>query len=135
MLITRCYHASILKVPKLNSRTFLLIIFLLILWEFHKCILITFRSPPSSLLRSTPSAYLPPLHALYFLRLTESNLCSPNALGYGFVSWNMVNLSTITLLKKTDSPLPSSSQLPIDPQLEPGLCVHLPPPSWDFCLA
>lgn len=67
---------------------------------------------------------------VYFHRPFDSNLCSPDALGYGAICWHgrLVNLWGITPLKKRESALPSSYQLPIGPWLGLGL-PGLPSPS------
>lgn len=58
-------------------------------------------------------------------------MCYSYTSGYRSIHWCIVHLPGATPLKKTNSPSPSSYQLPMAPELWLLLHVHLPSPCWD----
>lgn len=58
-------------------------------------------------------------------------MCYSYTSGYRSIHWCIVHLPGATPLKKTNSPSPSSYQLPMATELWLLLHVHLPSPCWD----
>lgn len=74
--------------------------------------------------RSSHTYILTQLYPLPPLVYQVQFIC-PNTLGCEPVSGTWLIYQGVTLLKKTESPSPRSSQLPIAPKLGVELCAHL----------
>lgn len=105
-----------------------IVLIILILWEFPKCVLIVFTSPPQLCLDHPSFPSHPTLCLFFFFFFFSQNkaiLCCQNMLGCVAFQWSLAILLQTTLLEKTDPPFLTTG-LPIAPQLGVKLHSQLP---------